>query len=113
MQYLYYALRTMKIAIPIRLKRTLTAVQIAQFTIGYTLGLSYLFVSYDAPHARISVGGDDDLHAEKQHTVLPCLHKPDHLGALLFGGLYLGPLIYMFVRLFIRSYLSAGKGKME
>ncbi|OJZ89913.1 hypothetical protein ASPFODRAFT_43228 [Aspergillus luchuensis CBS 106.47] len=113
LMYLYYALRTMKIAIPIRLKRTLTAVQIAQFNAGYILSLCYLFIAYDAPYARITVGGDDDLHVEMQHTVLPCLHTPGHLGTLLLGGLYLGPLIYMFVRLFIRSYLSAGKGKME
>lgn len=95
------------------LKRTLTAVQIAQFSIGYILGLCYLFIAYNSPHARISTGRDDVLNDELRHTVVPCLHTPGHLAVLLLGGLYLGPLIYLFVRFFVRSYLSAAKGKMD
>ncbi|EHA27113.1 hypothetical protein ASPNIDRAFT_172795, partial [Aspergillus niger ATCC 1015] len=53
LMYLYYALQTLKIPVPMRLKRTLTAVQIAQFSIGYILSLCYLFIAYDSPHARI------------------------------------------------------------
>ncbi|GLA31992.1 hypothetical protein AnigIFM63326_010909 [Aspergillus niger] len=113
LMYLYYALQTLKIPVPMHLKRTLTAVQIAQFSIGYILGLCYLFIAYNSPHARISTGRDDVLNDELRHTVVPCLHTPGHLAVLLLGGLYLGPLIYLFVRFFVRSYLSAAKGKMD
>ncbi|KAK2751098.1 hypothetical protein FQN57_000173 [Myotisia sp. PD_48] len=49
MMYTYYTLTALSVRIPVRIKRSLTTMQILQFIIGTLLAASHLFVYYSLP----------------------------------------------------------------
>ncbi|KNG84171.1 hypothetical protein ANOM_008584 [Aspergillus nomiae NRRL 13137] len=123
--YFYYTLATLKIAVPGFLKRILTGMQIAQFILGSIFAWSYIFISYDAsiwaPFASIDNKGEKN-HGNESRTnislpqdnshLVPCLDNSGQVFALLLTTLYLIPLTFLFVRFFVRSYLSGPKRKL-
>ncbi|EIT74279.1 hypothetical protein AO1008_01624 [Aspergillus oryzae 100-8] len=124
-QYLYYTLTTFKVSIPGFLKRILTGMQIAQFILGSILAWSYIFISYDAsiwpPLASINNKREENrgnesrtstLFHEDNSQLIPCLDNSGQVLALLLTTVYLIPLTFLFVRFFIRSYLSGSKRKL-
>lgn len=48
-QYIYYALTSLEVKVPMVLKRVLTTLQIAQFVFGACYATAHLFVAYDIP----------------------------------------------------------------
>ncbi|QMW47199.1 hypothetical protein G4B11_010678 [Aspergillus flavus] len=123
--YLYYTLTTIKVSIPGFLKRILTGMQIAQFILGSILAWSYIFISYDAsiwpPLASINNKREENrgnesrtniLFHEDNSQLIPCLDNSGQVLALLLTTVYLIPLTFLFVRFFIRSYLSGSKRKL-
>jgi hypothetical protein len=49
LMYTYYTLTALSIKVPLRLKQTLTSMQITQFIIGFTLASLHYFISYSLP----------------------------------------------------------------
>ncbi|EEQ28548.1 conserved hypothetical protein [Microsporum canis CBS 113480] len=49
MMYTYYTLTALRVRVPVRIKRSLTTMQIVQFVVGTLLAAAHLFVSYSVP----------------------------------------------------------------
>lgn len=97
--YLYYTLSTLKIPVPLVVKRSLTTAQISQFIFGGSFAILHLFVYYFNPTTG---------------NYCACLSSPGHMFALLFNVIYLAPLTYLFINFWLESYLkpkSKGKGQ--
>lgn len=101
----------------------LTGMQITQFLLGSIVAWSYLFISYD-----VSIGPSVAVMENKREendsrvgislsrdnsNLVPCLNNSGQVFALLLTTLYLIPLTYLFLRFFVRSYLSGPKRKPE
>lgn len=52
MMYTYYTLTAISVPVPVRIKRSLTTLQIVQFIIGTSLAAVHLFISYTIPVIR-------------------------------------------------------------
>ncbi|KAE8164776.1 ELO family [Aspergillus tamarii] len=125
LMYFYYTLTTLKVAVPGLLKRILTGMQIAQFFLGSIFAWSYLFISYDAsvwsPLASTNKTRDDIYGNESRSNILlqqdnlgrvPCLDNSGQVFPLLLTTSYLVPLTWLFLRFFVRSYLSGPQPKL-
>ncbi|KAE8379791.1 ELO family [Aspergillus bertholletiae] len=122
--YFYYTLTTLKVTVPGFLKRMLTGMQITQFLLGTLFAWSYLFISYDVStwaslastntNPEENHGNDSRVNiplGKDNSQLVPCLDNSGQVFTLLLTTLYLIPLTSLFVRFFVRSYLSAPSGK--
>ncbi|RPB21178.1 hypothetical protein L211DRAFT_760994, partial [Terfezia boudieri ATCC MYA-4762] len=95
LMYTYYTLSTLNIRVPNAIKRSLTTMQITQFLVGGSGAAIHLFIKYRA-------SGEDGEYVR-------CLSHMGQELAVVINCVYLTPLTFLFVRFFIRSYLSPGK----
>ncbi|KAE8136545.1 ELO family [Aspergillus pseudotamarii] len=125
LMYFYYTLATLKVAVPGLLKRILTGMQIAQFILGSIFAWSYLFISFDAtvwPPLTSTNKARDEIYGNESRTNIPfrqdnfgrvpCLDNSGQVFALLLTTIYLVPLTCLFLRFFVRSYLSGPNPKL-
>ncbi|KAH8919678.1 hypothetical protein BT69DRAFT_1223804 [Atractiella rhizophila] len=96
--YTYYALSTMKVNVPLVLKRSLTTMQITQFLVGFGTAASYLFI-------RIPLGEVSD----QVSGVAQCLASDGQKLATVLNLAYLTPLTVLFSNFFIKSYTKRGR----
>lgn len=103
------------IRVPGIVKRTLTSMQITQFLFGTTMAAAYLFVYYTIPTQPVSYGATASSWLKKfgaitpdptQHQMVHCLHSSGQGFAVWLNVSYLLPLTVLFLRFFVRSYLS-------
>lgn len=92
LMYTYYALVAVGVPVPRALKRTLTTMQIVQLFTGTFYSFAHLVVQF-----RVKAGSS----AAWQ----PCLTTPGEAFAIVVNLAYLLPLIYLFLRFFVKSYL--------
>ena len=108
----------LRIRVPGIVKRTLTSMQITQFLFGTTMAAAYLFVSYTIPTepntaaaaatswlkkvGAIATDPSTTHHPQMTH----CLHSSGQGFAVWLNVSYLLPLTVLFLRFFVRSYLS-------
>lgn len=94
LMYTYYALGAVGVRVPRALKRALTTMQIVQLFTGTFYSFAHLFIQY-----RVRVSTTTDVWQ-------PCLTTAGEAFAIVVNLAYLLPLIYLFVRFFIKSYLG-------
>ncbi|KAE8334506.1 hypothetical protein BDV24DRAFT_156800 [Aspergillus arachidicola] len=117
LMYLYYSFTTLRIKVPVFIKRTLTRLQIAQFVLGGVSSWLYVFISYDSPMDVPLVATEDksDNHIyvgrDVRSNVVPCMNNSGQVFALLLSTLYLVPLTQLFVKFFGRTYKLEAKQK--
>ncbi|KAJ5279302.1 hypothetical protein N7478_004674 [Penicillium angulare] len=118
LMYTYFALQTLGYSVSTRVKRSLTTIQIAQFFIGMIFGTSFLFLSYKAPldMSQMAVKNDsvldfsppashgDTTRLVPKDTMIPCLSDSGEAATIYVSTIYIWPLIFLFVRFFIKSY---------
>ncbi|KAJ5697771.1 hypothetical protein N7488_011455 [Penicillium malachiteum] len=122
LMYTYFALQTLGISVSLSTKRALTSIQIAQFFVGMLWGVSYLFVSYRvrldslpelslkplSSHETYSIA-ERDLNATisaTQDSFVSCLSDSGEATTIVVSVIYVWPLIVLFIRFFIRSYIK-------
>lgn len=121
-QYTYYSLTALSIRVPTPIKRSLTTMQITQFVFGTTMAASYLFVHYTLPYTvkdatsagvlpwlKKVTGSEDSekpIVPDTESRMTTCMDTTGQAFAIWLNVMYLLPLTYLFVRFFVRSYLS-------
>ncbi|KAB8275172.1 ELO family [Aspergillus minisclerotigenes] len=117
LMYLYYSLTTLRIKVPVFMKRTLTRLQISQFVLGGLASWLYVFISYDNPINVPLVATEDksniqtSVGLEVGSNVVPCMNNSGQVFALVLGTLYLVPLTQLFLKFFGRTYKLEAKQK--
>ncbi|KAK6837287.1 hypothetical protein RU639_001494 [Aspergillus parasiticus] len=117
LMYLYYSLTTLRIKVPVFVKRTLTRLQIAQFVLGGLASWLYVFISYDNPIDVPLIATEDksdsqtSVGREVGSNAVPCMNNSGQVFALLLGTLYLVPLTQLFLKFFRRTYKLEAKQK--
>ncbi|KAB8218053.1 ELO family [Aspergillus novoparasiticus] len=117
LMYLYYSFTTLRIKVPVFIKRTLTRLQIAQFVLGGLSSWLYVFISYDSPMDVPLVATEDKsdnqiyVGRDVGSNVVPCMNNSGQAFALLLSTLYLIPLTQLFVKFFGRTYKLEAKQK--
>ena len=120
LQYSYYTITAFSIRVPKSIKQTLTTLQISQFIIGVYYAAAHSFISYDVPSSATSSASAAPT-ASAQRTVLysapstgaadvnyetvSCINTSGQTFAVWLNVFYLGPLMYLFMRFFYRSYI--------
>jgi len=97
--YAYFAATAMKIKFPVT-KSTITSLQIAQFFLGSTLSLPIALASFG-----INILGRTDW--------LTVCGTEASGAAIIFGNAYLLPLVILFIRFYIRSYMNPNKSEIS
>ncbi|KAJ6031899.1 hypothetical protein N7540_002631 [Penicillium herquei] len=125
--YLYFTLQGLGVVIPVRIKRTLTSLQLVQFFVGMIWLLTYLFMSYKVPTHMVANPPNEEsgklLHlsrsknqnsSEDSHRKLKdvasdgtitCLSDSGEVFGLTIGLAYLIPLILLFLNFFVKTYV--------
>ncbi|KAH8928013.1 hypothetical protein BT69DRAFT_1293636 [Atractiella rhizophila] len=96
--YTYYALSTMKVNVPLVLKRSLTTMQITQFLVGF--GNSRLLPLHPHPPRR---------SVRPSIRRRQCLASDGQKLATVLNLAYLTPLTVLFSNFFIKSYTKRGR----
>ncbi|KAE8140881.1 ELO family [Aspergillus pseudotamarii] len=117
LMYLYYSLTTLKIKVPVFMKRTLTRLQIAQFVLGGLASWLYVFISYDSPMDTSLVPTEDKSDNQTyikrggESNVIFCMNNSGQVFALMLTTVYLIPLTQLFLRFFGQTYKLETKKK--
>jgi hypothetical protein len=111
------------IPVPKLFKQSLTALQIIQFFIGTFTAAIHAFISYTIPVEIIDVSNPsststvdvllysaEPIQQYRMETV-PCIDTSGQMFAIWLNVLYLLPLTVLFIRFFIRSYITRTRRK--
>ncbi|OBT65803.1 hypothetical protein VE03_03319 [Pseudogymnoascus sp. 23342-1-I1] len=118
LMYTYYTITSFSVRVPKAIKQTLTTLQISQFIIGVYYAAAHSFLSYDvpvsssapppsapiSPNRRVLFTGPAGAPDQKYETV-SCINTSGQTFAVWLNVFYLGPLMYLFMRFFYRSYI--------
>lgn len=107
--------------VPKAIKQTLTTLQISQFIIGVYYAAAHSFISYDIPATSSSVSTpssfppvSENRHVlwtgptgavDQKYETVSCINTSGQTFAVWLNVFYLGPLMYLFMRFFYRSYI--------
>ncbi|KAJ6036816.1 hypothetical protein N7540_001095 [Penicillium herquei] len=126
LMYTYFALQTLGVSVSLSTKRALTSIQIAQFFVGLVWGVSYSFLSYrvrlddssSESGSNPSLGHESYSIAERDlnstttsaapdtFKFVPCLSQSGEAATIVVSFIYVWPLIILFIRFFIKSYIK-------
>ncbi|KAJ6024762.1 hypothetical protein N7540_005559 [Penicillium herquei] len=117
LMYSYFTLQTAGLYIPKWFKRALTRIQIAQFVLGLMIASFYVLLNYTAPlnTAQDTFKAAKDpgwgissrsgnVSIEHEEMTVPCLDTYGGAFPLVVASSYLFPLIYLFVKFYIKAY---------
>ncbi|KFY45672.1 hypothetical protein V494_00837, partial [Pseudogymnoascus sp. VKM F-4513 (FW-928)] len=119
LMYTYYTITSFSIRVPKAIKQTLTTLQICQFIIGVYYAAAHSFLSYDipvsatspasafpapSPNRKVLFTSSTGAQDQKYETV-SCINTSGQTFAVWLNVFYLGPLMYLFMRFFYRSYI--------
>ncbi|OBT76271.1 hypothetical protein VF21_03336 [Pseudogymnoascus sp. 05NY08] len=121
LMYTYYTITSFSVRVPKAIKQTLTTLQISQFIIGVYYAAAHSFLSYDIPSTSASASSPSAFPApspnrkvlytgpagaaDQKYETVSCINTSGQTFAVWLNVFYLGPLMYLFMRFFYRSYI--------